>query len=165
MFASNDPSDLDDIKFMKQLLQPMMQNQQELLAIELLQAKSMATIKRIIKKYKDIQSKQAQAAQEAEANKEQQKAATEKYKIDKASEDNKYVADKNYESNIDGKLIDLEKTAMMINIGGGTKDGDGDGKINEINSKVYDDTKLKSVIDRNNSKVLELKNKQNKTTN
>lgn len=165
VFASNDPSDLDDIKFMKQLLQPMMQNQQELLAIELLQAKSMATIKRIIKKYKDIQNKQAQAAQEAEANKEQQKAATEKYKIDKASEDNKYVADKNYESNIDGKLIDLEKTAMMINTGGGTKDGDGDGKINEINSKVYDDTKLKSVIDRNNSKVLELKNKQNKTTN
>lgn len=164
VFAAINSDEADNVKFVKsQMVQPMLQNQQTV-AISLLDAKNMAQIKQLVDKYEKLQ----QRAKELEATNAQKlegiKAEKELNKVKLTNEALKYEADMLYQGTIDGKSMDIEKERMKIELGA-AKDGDGDGRYNEDNNLTDSDIKLEKankIIDNLKQKVIEAKktNKQ-----
>lgn len=144
VFAAVNSDEVDNVKFVKsQLIQPMLQNQQTV-AIQMLDAKNMAKIKELVNTYEKLQEK----AKEIEAANAQEiekiKAEKELAKVDKTNEALKYESDMLYKGTIDGKMLDIEKEKMKIELGA-TKDGDGDGKYNEDNNMTDEDIRLEKA--------------------
>lgn len=137
VFVRNSASEVEKVQTVKQLLQPMAQNDM-----------AKGIIAKIIdednyEKIVDLMEEADQIASKYLAEQEKQRSETTKYVADKQAETfdkelqmRKYEADSKYKTSVDSARI----TAITSLLGGATKDGDGDGQINDALAVVDNPT-------------------------